>query len=66
MSVGLGGSRRGGYTPLLPELGEEVSYLAEPVPAPAGARASLGEPGRPRNRSNLARGRHECRLAAGQ
>jgi hypothetical protein len=31
MSVGLGGSRRGGYTPLLPELGEEVSYLAEPV-----------------------------------
>jgi hypothetical protein len=30
-SVGLVGSRRGGYTPLLPELGEEVSHLAEPV-----------------------------------
>lgn len=31
MSVGLVGSRRGGDTPLLPELGEQVSHLAEPV-----------------------------------
>lgn len=34
MSVGLVGSRRGGYTPWLPELGEEVSHLAEPVQRP--------------------------------
>jgi hypothetical protein len=31
MSVGLVGSRRGGDTPLLPELGEQMSHLAEPV-----------------------------------
>jgi hypothetical protein len=31
LSVGLVGSRRGGNAPLLPELGEQVGHLAEPV-----------------------------------
>ena len=34
-------------------------------PAPAGARVSRGEPGRPLQRSNCVQGRHGCRLAAG-